>query len=492
MLKSIACSLLTFALPSFHLLGTLLPAASSPRNGQATHFVTQPATRLQERQVPDRPLHLAGIMDGQPLPPIAVLASTPLQISKQAPRSIVANSELMTPEILQQSWDAYRQRFIQADGRVIDWEAEARTVSEGQAYAMLRAVLADDHDTFERTFRWAENNLKVPVASATHPPNLDSAPAHSLWAWKWGQTPQGDWGILDANFASDADLDAITALILASRRWNRPDYLTIARTKLVDLWHLSSLEIAAGDRPTQRYFLPGPLTAFRPTPDQLYLNPSYLAPYAFRLFAQVDPNRDWLSLVDSSYAVLTDSTQISPVRLPADWIMLNLKTGQFRPTPAEFPLRSVYSFDAFRVWWRVSWDASWFQEPRAQAFLEQHLVHLAELWRSNQMIPARISLRGRPLVPYEATAQYAMLYPAFQSVDRSIAAQIRQQKLLTTYDNGIWDNDSAYYVQNLAWLGLFPAAEVNPAWLRPNSGAQNSGAQNSGAQNSGAQSHGTR
>lgn len=461
MLKSIACCLalttpnLGWQLPYTHLSTTYLSTTRLSATYLSAINLQMRSTQAADQVSPDPQRGMTETA--------RTLVRSTMLTSAEVTLAELDISELDISELLQQSWAAYRQRFIQADGRVIDWEADGRTVSEGQAYAMLRAVLADDRDTFERTFRWAENNLRV-TGSAASPDQL-SVPDHSLWAWKWGQTPAGTWGILDANFASDADLDAATALILASRRWNQPDYLAIARTKLADLWQLSTLETAAGDRPTQRYLLPGPIAAFQPTPDRLYLNPSYLAPYAFRLFAQVDGDRDWLSLVDSSYAVLADSIQLSSVGLPSDWIMLDLQTGAFRSPPAQSRLRSTYSFDAFRVWWRVALDAVWFEEPRAQAFLAQHLTHLTELWQSNQAIPARINLRGNPTVRYEATAQYAMLYPAFQQVDPTIAAQILQQKLLPTYENGIWDNDSAYYVQNLAWLGLFPADRVDPTWL---------------------------
>lgn len=368
-----------------------------------------------------------------------------------------------TAEILQQSWAAYRQRFIQADGRVIDWERNARTVSEGQAYAMLRAVFVNDPDTFALTLKWAEDNLRQVTPSNGE---TDGESVSSLWAWQWGQNSQGEWGVLDPNFASDADLDAITALIFASRRWNRPDYLELARIKLKDLWTLSTVTASPGGKRPQRYFLPGPVTAFQPQPNQIYLNPSYLAPYAFRLFAQVDRERDWQSLIDSSYQVLQDSTRLSQVGLPSDWVALDLETGQFQSPPVSARLRSTYSFDAYRVWWRVALDAVWFKEPRAEAFLEEHLADLQKRWQTNQSIPARINLRGAATARYEATSQYAMLYPAFQLVAPSIAEEIRQQKLLTTYNNGIWDNDSAYYVQNLAWLGLFPATEIDTELLR--------------------------
>jgi endoglucanase len=380
-----------------------------------------------------------------------------------ADASAAENSAMETEALLQQSWLAYRQRFIQADGRVIDWEQNARSVSEGQAYAMLRAVLADDPETFDLTLQWAENNLRRRADGSPTGQPLDS-----LWAWLWGQDEQNNWRILDQNFASDADLDAITALIIASRRWNRPDYLELARIKLKDLWEFSTIAAPQTNRgPAQRYFLPGPAAAFQLQPNQVVLNPSYLAPYAFRLFAQVDPEHDWLSLVDSSYDILQNSSQISRVRLPSDWVMLNLETGEFKSPPVSSRLRSTYSFDAFRVWWRIALDAIWFDEPRAKAYLENHLGHLQKLWETDQRIPARINLRGAATARYEATSQYAMLYPAFQLINPDIATAIRQQKLLPTYQDGIWDNDSAYYVQNLAWFGLFPAESIDRDWLRP-------------------------
>ncbi len=365
--------------------------------------------------------------------------------------------------LLQESWGAYRQRFIQADGRVIDWEAQARTVSEGQAYAMLRAVLADDPATFEQTLDWAETNLKRPSL-----PN-DADGSDRLWAWQWGQRPDGTWGVLDSNFASDADIDAITALILAARRWHRSDYLELAQLKLDDLWVQSTVALPTltGDGP--RYLLPGPIGAFQPRPGAVYLNPSYLAPYAFRLFAQVDPSRDWLALVDSSYGVLEQSSQLSSQGLPSDWVVLDLADQTLEIAPTYANLQSRYGFDAYRVWWRLAWDSAWFEEPRAQAWLAQNLTFLDKLWQQQKRIPAILTLGGQPVVNYEATAQYAMLYRAFQEVNPETAVAIYRQKLMETYRDGIWDNADAYYVQNLAWLGLYPARGVPTSWLRASS-----------------------
>lgn len=380
--------------------------------------------------------------------------------SKTPVAAIPAASPLSLPppnenqKLLQQSWVAYKQRFIQADGRVIDREGGDRSTSEGQGYAMLRAVLSDDPTTFAKTLNWAESNLQR---------KTDGKRSDLLWVWKWGRDAGGKWGVIDPNFASDADVDAITALILAARRWNRPEYLNLARSKLQDLWKLSTYAVPSGTR----YLLPGPQVAFVVEPSTIKLNPSYLAPYAFRLFAQVDPAHDWLSLVDSSYQVVENSAQLSVVGLPSDWVVLDTTNGQFLPLPQSSPIQTVYGFDAYRVWWRVALDAAWFKEPRALQFLSQHLGHLQEQWRTQQTIPAQIDLQGQPMVNYESSSQYAMLYAALRLIDPATAEQIWQRKLLPTYKDGFWDNNSAYYTQNLAWLGLQPPTALASQLLKP-------------------------
>ncbi|PSR16030.1 glycosyl hydrolase, partial [filamentous cyanobacterium CCP3] len=285
-------------------------------------------------------------------------------------------------DLLIESWQAYRSRFIQDDGRVIDREDSDRTVSEGQAYAMLRAVAINDPATFDRTYSWAKNNLA----------RLDETgePTDLLWAWKWGQRPDGSWGTLDANFATDADIDAATALILAARRWSCPQYLEEARALLADIWEHGTVEFPNGTR----QLIPGPAAAFRLEPDQVILNPSYFAPASFRLFAEVDPDRDWNSLIDSGYTMLDDLSEFSTTGLPPDWIAYNPITNTYRQLPLDYPLQSRYSFDAFRVWWRIAQDAAWFNAPRAQAYLETRIPELIRRWQYNRRPPARLTLDG--------------------------------------------------------------------------------------------------
>jgi endoglucanase len=273
-----------------------------------------------------------------PPPPVAVQPNSTGAASPTASPQAASESP-GTQELLNGSWAAYKQRFIQEDGRIIDREAEDRSTSEGQAYAMLRALFINDPNTFAQTLEWAEKNLRRKTLRVA---------SDNLWAWKWGKQPSDRWGPIDPNFASDADIDAAFALILASRKWNRPEYLALAKTKLKDIWEFSTVEV--GDK---RYLLPGPKAAFV-SDSLLTLNPSYLAPYAFRLFAQVDPDRDWMKLVASSYEVLEESAKLSQVSLPSDWVVFNSKTKTFQTVSGGNNIQSKYAFDAYRVWWRFS------------------------------------------------------------------------------------------------------------------------------------------
>jgi endoglucanase len=180
-------------------------------------------------------------------------------------------------------WDAYVAEFIQKDGLVIDYKASGITTSEGRACAMLRAVWVGDQTSFDKTFLWAKNNLNSGIRN------------DSLWAWKWGQDTDKQWRVLDKAFATDADQDAALALILASIAWKNRSYAEHAHLMLRDLWSQATVE-AGG----HRYLLAGDSLCQR---NVCRINPSYYAPYAYRIFGNFDKSRPWNSLVDSSHNV---------------------------------------------------------------------------------------------------------------------------------------------------------------------------------------------
>ncbi|WP_445894920.1 glycosyl hydrolase family 8 [Desulfosoma sp.] len=74
-------------------------------------------------------------------------------------------------------WDAYKDRFVSPDGRIIDRGNRQMSHSEGQGYGLILAVSADDRPTFERIRQWTRENLQV--RGSDH-----------LLAWAWGAATQ--------------------------------------------------------------------------------------------------------------------------------------------------------------------------------------------------------------------------------------------------------------------------------------------------------------
>ena len=338
-------------------------------------------------------------------------------------RSQQAGEPAAAPPMLRESWDAYLERFIQQDGRVIDHSAAGITTSEGQAYAMLRAVWIGDRQTFDKTFTWARNNLNSGIRS------------DNLWAWKWGKDAEGKWRVLDKAFASDADQDAALALILASRVWKDSRYADHARAILRDLWTSGTVE-AAG----QRYLLAGDSLCNGPI---CRINPSYYAPYAYRVFGAFDGNADWSRLVDSSYHLLGIVSGFADTGLPADWVQLNTSTGVISRASEK---DSSFSYDAFRVYWRIELDRELFRDPRADQYLRESLPWIATEWKRRQTLPAVISPAGKGLAEYESLEMLsALMCPTHD--------EAMYRKVSAAYSRGIWAGKDSYYLQNWAWFG---------------------------------------
>jgi endoglucanase len=106
---------------------------------------------------------------------------------------------------LLESWQAYRDRFIQPDGRVID-----RKIAIARSPKVRPTPCCGPSPSTTLTPLIAPTPGPKPTSPAC---DDDGQPSDRLWAWKWGQRPDGSWGTIDPNFATDADIDAATALI---------------------------------------------------------------------------------------------------------------------------------------------------------------------------------------------------------------------------------------------------------------------------------------
>lgn len=350
----------------------------------------------------------------------------------------IAASPLPFDEVLTTAWAAYKQQFIQQDGRVIDWMNNGNSTSEGQSYAMLRAVWMNDRQAFNLAFGWALANLRTRN--------------DNLFAWKWGHdAKQNTYTVLDNSSAADADEDIAVALILASRRWQEPNYLKPAREIIADIWAHEVVAVQG-----QPYLVAGDWAQSWGRPA---VNPSYFAPYAYRMFEQIDSDRShqWLRLVDTSYRVIEQSARLSTVGLPPDWCSLNRETGTVEAAQLNGETSGDYSYDAWRVMWRLAVDAQWYEEPRAVNFIKNSKF-LVNFWRKYEHLCESYMPTGQVRSDQEPMAQLGAHLPAFALVDKRLARQMYEDKLMASYERlgrrGFWGNPKDYYGQNWAWLGI--------------------------------------
>jgi endo-1,4-beta-D-glucanase Y len=358
------------------------------------------------------------------------------------------------PWVLQASWASYRQHFIATEGRVVLEEQGGGTISEAQAYALLRALWAGDEQTFARVVTWTRTNLSREAKQGDH-----------LLAWKWGKNPDGSWGVLDWNTASDADLDYALALLLASRQgWRSPpgfpDYLSEARQVAKDIMDKEVVEMPGG----ALYLAPGNWHSQAPP---YLLNPSYFFPAAYRILAQAGFDSRWSRLHDDAYPFLARLCrglgETAGVGLVPDWVEV-AADGKLTP----FPERSQnFGWEAVRLPWRVALDRLWFRDlAAARLCREQFLPFFVKEWRTRGKLLAEYRYDGTPLADFESPVICAgALAAGLAGDDREFAWQMAQ-KILTFYqergNQAYFVSPDNYYANNWAWFGL----ALDAGWVK--------------------------
>ncbi|NEK58927.1 hypothetical protein GCU56_13735 [Geodermatophilus sabuli] len=343
--------------------------------------------------------------------------------------------------VLADLWRVYTATYLEpGSNRTMDLQDGSVTTSEGQSYTMLRAVWMDDQQTFADSWQWTKDNLQRD---------------DSLLAWRFGQRPDGSYGVQDdiggQNSATDADVDVALALLMAYSRWQEDDYLYDALPLIEAVWERSVVLVAG-----EPVLVANDLE--RANDDEVLVNPSYLAPYAYRVFAQVDPGHDWAGLVDSSYALLEDLAD-EPLDadrvagLPPDWVSVDRRTGEFRPAGGD--LTTQFGYEALRLPWRLALDHAWYGDERALRLLEGQAA-LARTWTEQDRLVAVYDRDGTPAADYEAPALYGGAMGFFATVEPELADEVYADELLPLYDpdTGDLSGQLSYYDSNWVWFGM--------------------------------------
>jgi len=345
--------------------------------------------------------------------------------------------------VLTRSWQFYKDKFI-IDGRVIDPYQNNLTTSEGQSYALLRAVWIDDRETFEQVWNWTKSTL---YQSQT-----------GLFSWRWRENGTN----YDLGTAPDADTDIALALILANKKWQKDEYKYYVDKILTGIWQNEVKKINM-----EPYLLAGNWAIDKPV---LVINPSYFAPYAYKMFSEIDPDHDWNALVDNSYKVLQNCitaplNKSSSANLPPNWCATDYD-GNYVYWNEPGIDSTDYSFDALRTMWRLALDYKWFGDQRAYDLLMLSNKHLENEWNKNNKWFLTYDHSGQASSEFESTMVYAINLSNLVVTNPELAKEIYNKKIIPYFyedfekNEHYWEDPGNYYTQNWVWFGTALYADL--------------------------------
>lgn len=321
-------------------------------------------------------------------------------------------------------WRNYTSAFMDNQVRVIDHDAADRTTSEGQAYAMFFALVANDRARFDGLLRWTELNL-ASGDLRTHLP-----------AWLWGRGANNQWAVLDGNSASDADVWLAYTLLEAGKAWNDSRYTELG----AGLAERIAAEEVAQIPDVGTVLLPGSSGFHRG--ESYRLNASYLPLQLFVRLGHVLPDGPWQQVAAGIPVVVVNS---APHGFATDWIEFT-PAGGFKPS-------AIGSYDAIRVYlWVGMLDPV---TPGRDTILNA-LPGMARRLHANSTPPAKVTQDGRVDDPKGPVGFSAALRPYLsmlgeKDLDREQGVRVRSQLNDKT---GLYGNPARYYDQNLVLFAL--------------------------------------
>ena len=306
---------------------------------------------------------------------------------------------------------AFLADWVDSDGRVVRRDQGDDTVSEGQAYGMLIAVGVEDEDAFDSIWTWTKQNLQR---------------TDGLLAWQW------DGKVIDMEPASDADLDAARALVLAGQKFDRPDLTEEGNTHAALVMDRMTVQTAAG-----RILLPGVWAA---ATEPFAYNPSYASPAAFEQLGASTGDPRWAELNAGSSAVT--AAILAATDLPPDWAQVHADGRvEAMPGPQGTGTDVRYSYDAARLPIRYAESCS----PADVALAGD----LAATLDRNRVLHAELDLGGGSL----DDSVHPVAYGA-RAASLAAAGDIAGAKSDLSEAVAVLDQTPTYY--GAAWAALAP------------------------------------
>lgn len=334
----------------------------------------------------------------------------------------------------------YLDTRFERDGAYV--AADGMVRAESQAYALLRAVWSDDEATFRQVWQWTQRHLI----------NANGLPG---MAWR-------DRSFVTAQSTADASTDMALALLMAGRQWNDLALREDGTRMVQAIWQHEVTTING-----EPYISAGDWAV---TDKLIAVNPSYLAPYAYRTFQTVDHTHDWTGVVATSYRVLdqTATAQLgtpATVGLPPNWIGLDPATGAIVPFPAGSAETSMYGADAARTYWRIALDWRWSGDARAKEYLATAAFLRDELDRIG-VLGAAYARDGKLMDSNPSAVSTAGALAALDVIEPAAAGRVYAHDVVggATYDGAtiFWGDKDDLATQEWNWFATAFYADALP------------------------------
>jgi endo-1,4-beta-D-glucanase Y/4-amino-4-deoxy-L-arabinose transferase-like glycosyltransferase len=338
----------------------------------------------------------------------------------QVYKLIPSNADTLT-----KSWLNYKQNFITDNGQVID-PVSNTTTSEGQSYAMLRAIDMHDKVAFDTVWNWTKHNMQ-------HQQD-------GLFSWKITVDQLGINHITDTNSATDGDQDIAYALSKAHDQWGSSDYATQASHIVNSIWTKDVV-----NQNGQLYILSAESGAT--SAGDLLVNPSYLAPANYHTFQKIDPSHNWNKLADDSYTLLAKLQSQSPSGLISNWVAIKANGTIGSATEFNVTDPANYGYDAFRINWRLAAEK---QDPRAITILQRFASFFDTQLATKGTLLAGYTLDGSGTAPFSDVAPSAGAFIGMQAVNDPNALKVLKTDIRDRYHStgNYWGQPYNYYSQN--------------------------------------------
>ncbi|WP_428230744.1 glycosyl hydrolase family 8 [Flavobacterium sp.] len=241
------------------------------------------------------------------------------------------------------NYNTWKTNFVEScsNGRYrIKFDNPSETVSEGIGYGMLLAVYSADKTLFDGLWLYYKDNVN----------------SNGVMNWKIN----GCSGINGLNGATDAELDAAFALIVADYQWASAGTINYKNDAKNLIAAIKTHEV----EPNTFVLKPGDVFG-----GSQITNPSYFSPAYYRTFGNfTNDTAFWNSVAAKSYTVINNNLTLNNAvgGLVSDWCM---ESGAYSSQAAGYNnAGKTYTYDAARTPWRIAVDYVWYGNADAKTY----------------------------------------------------------------------------------------------------------------------------